>query len=126
MSRLFYNTDEDLKHTMNHYPMTEDQRQALDRDLAIIMEKLGDVGSLLRACYDGQDPPVWRAAEALAAMQRLLWALERVDGGLLGETAAEPLRQAVLLVDDDQGSVRTWRARDLREGAGDPESACGS
>jgi len=110
---------------MKHYPMTEDQRQALDRDLATIMEKLGDVASLLRACYDGQDPPVWRAAEALAAMQRLLWALERVDGGLLGETAGEPLREAVLSMDDDQGSVRTWRARDLREQTGDIDSSCG-
>ncbi|MGA2594402.1 MAG: hypothetical protein ABSH32_31260 [Bryobacteraceae bacterium] len=110
---------------MNHYPMTDDQRQALDRNLATIMEKLGDVASLLRACYDAQDPPVWRAAEALAAMQRLLWALQRVDGGLLGETAGEPLRQAVLLV-DGQASVRTWRARDLGGEAGDPESACGS
>lgn len=62
---------------MNHYPMTKDQRGALDQDLARIMENLRDIASLLRACYSEMDQPVFRAEEARAAVQRLIWALER-------------------------------------------------
>jgi len=67
----------DPYYKMSHYPMTEDQRRALDLGIATIMETLSDISDVLRACYDDQDPPVWRAEEARAAMQRLLWALER-------------------------------------------------
>jgi hypothetical protein len=62
---------------MKHHPMTKDQRQALDKDLAAIMENLENVATLLCACYDDKAVPVWRAGEARAAVQRLLWALER-------------------------------------------------
>jgi predicted secreted protein len=62
---------------MQHYPMTGEQRQTLERNMAAIMEILGDITGLLRACYDEQDTPVWRACEARAAMQRLVWATQR-------------------------------------------------
>lgn len=62
---------------MNHYPMTEEQREGLDHDLATIMEKLGDTAILLNACYGDRDQGVERAQAAQAAVQRLLWALER-------------------------------------------------
>jgi len=62
---------------MTHHKMTKDQRQTLDQDLATIMESLGSIANLLRACYGDADPSVYRAEEALAAVQRLLWALER-------------------------------------------------
>ena len=65
------------RETMGHYPMTEDQRQTLDRDLATIMEGLAGIETLVRACYDDGDERVDRAGEAHAAVQRLIWALER-------------------------------------------------
>jgi hypothetical protein len=69
---------------MQHYPMTKEQRGFLDQDLATIAAKLGDVATLLSACYGDDDLPVRRSEEAGAAVQRLLWALERQaqpDGG---------------------------------------------
>lgn len=62
---------------MNHYPMTKDQREALDQDLARIKENLGSIVDLLRACYSEKDHPVFRGEEAYAAVQRLIWSLER-------------------------------------------------
>jgi hypothetical protein len=62
---------------MKHYPMTREQREILGRRLATIMEDLGDTAKLLNACYGDKDPRAARVEEARAAMQRLLWALER-------------------------------------------------
>lgn len=62
---------------MKHYPMTEDQRLSLDANIATIMRALNETTNLLRACYDDQDPQLWRAEEVRAAMQRLIWALNR-------------------------------------------------
>lgn len=62
---------------MKHHPMTEEQREILSQDLATIVESLGDIATLLNACYGSKDPRVARAEEAQAALQRLLWALER-------------------------------------------------
>lgn len=62
---------------MKHYPITQDQRQMVDRDLAKIMESLGGITTLLRACHGDKDERVYRAEEACGAVQRLLWALER-------------------------------------------------
>jgi hypothetical protein len=79
---------------MKHYPMTEDQRQALDLGMAQIMETLRDIAGVLRACYDDQDPPVWRVEEARAAMQRLLWAIERQEPGEAGPLYAAEAPEA--------------------------------
>jgi hypothetical protein len=62
---------------MKHHPMTEEQREILNQDLATIMERLSEISILLNACYGTKDPRVARAEEAQAALQRLLWALER-------------------------------------------------
>jgi hypothetical protein len=62
---------------MKHNTMTKEQREILDCRLATIMEKLGDTANLLNACYGDKDPRLVRAEEAQAAVQRLLWALER-------------------------------------------------
>jgi hypothetical protein len=62
---------------LRHYPMTKEQRETLDRDLATILESLAGIETLLRACYRDEDPRVYRAGEASAAVQRLLWAMER-------------------------------------------------
>jgi hypothetical protein len=62
---------------MEHYPMTDEQRQCLDHNLTAIMGDLDDIANLLRACYGGGDMTVMRAEEASGAMQRLVWAVER-------------------------------------------------
>jgi DNA topoisomerase VI subunit A len=66
---------------MKHHPMTKEQREILNeilnQDLATIMQSLGDIATLLNACYGSKDPRVARAEEAQAALQRFLWALER-------------------------------------------------
>ena len=71
---------------MTHYPMTNDQGQALKEDLKAVMDTLSNALALLRACY-GDNEPVGRAEEASAAVQRLVWAVER-------KTNAEPCGQA--------------------------------
>ena len=62
---------------MKHYPMTKEQREILNQDLATITQRLSDITILLNACYGTEDPRAARAEEAQAALQRLLWALER-------------------------------------------------
>ena len=62
---------------MKHNPMTQEQRAILENDVAEIMGNLGDIANILNACYGEKDPQVARAEEAGAAMQRLLWALQR-------------------------------------------------
>jgi hypothetical protein len=59
---------------MKHHPMTKEQREILNQDLATITYRLSDITILLNACYGIEDA---RAEEAQAALQRLLWALER-------------------------------------------------
>ncbi len=68
--------------------MTEDQHHTLERGMATIMEILADITSVLSACYDDQDMPVWRAGEARSAMQRLIWAIERQAPGEIQEEYA--------------------------------------
>lgn len=78
---------------MNHYPMTKDQRDAMDRDLARIMENLRNIAGLLRACYSEKDHPVFRAEEARGAVQRLIWALERQSEAATSGGQAEAARR---------------------------------
>jgi hypothetical protein len=59
------------------YPMTVEQRRALNGDLASVQEKLEDILTLIRACYGDADDVRIRAEESAAALQRLKWALER-------------------------------------------------
>ncbi len=56
--------------------MTDGERQALNGDLERMMEDLREITITLRACYNEKDPPVYRAEEARAAVQRLIWALK--------------------------------------------------
>jgi hypothetical protein len=64
---------------MTRYPMTNEQRAILDGDLVAMMDKLGDISILLIACYGEDDPRVLRAGESQAALQRLVWGLDRQD-----------------------------------------------
>ena len=73
---------------MTHCPMTKDQRETLDRDLSTIIERLEDIATLLRACYGEKDPQVWRARVARAAVERLLWLVERETQSAMSVSAA--------------------------------------
>ena len=67
---------------MNHYPITIEQREALDRDLVMINETLAEIVMLLSASRRDKTEPLERAEEAQAAVQRLIWAVERCKGGV--------------------------------------------
>jgi hypothetical protein len=56
------------------------------------MEDLGDTANLLSACYGDKDPRAARVEEARAAVQRLLWALERQTQLTTGGDAAGSAR----------------------------------
>lgn len=64
---------------IEHYPMTDEQRQDLDRNLTMVINSLRNVANLLRACHGEADMTVFRAEEASGAVQRLVWAVERRD-----------------------------------------------
>ena len=63
--------------------MAGTQLQTLNHDLEAIMENLRDIEKQVRASYGGDTPPTRRAGEALGAVQRLLWALERHPQGIV-------------------------------------------
>jgi hypothetical protein len=71
--------------------MTKEQSGILDQDFATIMQSLGDITTLLNAYYGSKDR-VARAEEAEAALQRLLWALERQDISVTVEDAVGSAR----------------------------------
>ena len=77
---------------MDRYSMTKEQREDLDHQLATIMEQLGDTAILLNACYGDKDQRVERAQAAQAAVQRLLWALERESARITSGNAAGSAR----------------------------------
>jgi len=53
-----------LRDTMKNNPMTAEQREILEQDLATIVKNLGDISTLLNACYGDKDPRVARAEES--------------------------------------------------------------
>ena len=87
---------------MKHHPMTREQREILDQDLATIMNNLGDISTLLNACYGDRDPRVARAQESQAALQRLLWALERQgQAPTIGNAAGSALVREIVEIHVD-------------------------
>ena len=94
---------------MNHHPMTKEQRASLDHQLATIMEKLGDNAILLNACHGNKDQRVDRAQAAQAAVQRLLWALEREPGPITSGNAGGSARVREMVEVDTKGN-RTLRS----------------
>jgi len=59
------------------YPITPQQRELLEHDLTEVRDKLEDLANLVRTCCGEETEPDNRAAETLASLQRLQWALER-------------------------------------------------
>ena len=60
-----------------HVPMTIEQRQLVEADLATLRDKADNILSLMRTCYGEIGEPVVRAEETAAAVQRLAWSLDR-------------------------------------------------
>ena len=65
--------------SLKHYPATIEQRRRLDQDLSIIDEKARAILVLMRAWYSEDSQPAIRADQVAGAVQRLRWALERVE-----------------------------------------------
>jgi hypothetical protein len=82
---------------MKHHPITKEQCEILNQDLATIMQRLSDITNLLNACYGNNDPRAARAEESQAALQRLLWALERQKEipGAGNKAGSERVRQVL-------------------------------
>jgi hypothetical protein len=104
---------------MNHYPMTKEQRECLDHQLATIMEELGDTAILLNACYGDKDQRVERAQAAQAAVQRLVWALEREPLPITRENAggSAPVREMVEVDAKGNRALRSLRASTRSSGS---------
>jgi hypothetical protein len=58
-------------------PFANEQIVQLRRDWTFVGERLQDIAILMRACYGEDSQAVVRADEAVAALQRLKWELER-------------------------------------------------
>lgn len=64
---------------IERHPLTVEQRNQLDKDLACVEERLEAIGVLMCACYGDDSPPATRAGEVAAALQRLKWELKRTE-----------------------------------------------
>ena len=62
--------------------MARSELQTLNQDLETVMNNLRDIEKLVRALYHGDTDPTRRAGEAVGAVQRLAWAIERHPQGV--------------------------------------------
>ncbi len=58
-------------------PLATDQIVQLRNDLALVEDRLHDIGVLMRVSYGEESQAFVRAEETFAALQRLKWELER-------------------------------------------------
>ena len=63
----------------DRYPLTDEQRASVSRDIILVRETLHEVATLMRACFGDTSQVVIRAEECSAAVQRFEWELERTD-----------------------------------------------
>ena len=70
-------TSEIMPAPTERHPLTGEQRKQLDQDLVYIQERLQEIIVLMRVCYGEASQPAVRAEEAVGALQRLKWELER-------------------------------------------------
>ena len=62
--------------------MTTSTLANLNQDLETVMNTLRDIEKVVRALYDGDTAPTRRVGEAVGAVQRLIWAIERQPQGV--------------------------------------------
>ena len=65
--------------TSIHHPLTPEQRTQLREDLALVEERLQNIGILMHACYGDESQAAVRADEVDGAFQRLKWELSRMQ-----------------------------------------------
>jgi hypothetical protein len=65
------------QHMEERYPMTEEQRNALTRDLLSLRGKIEEIIILMTACYGPGSQASFRAGEISSSLQRFEWELER-------------------------------------------------
>jgi len=70
--------------SIQHHPLTVEQRTQLDQDLTIIQERLQNIAVLMHAGYGEESHAAIRADEVDGALQRLKWELERMQEGGAG------------------------------------------
>ena len=69
-----------LPNTAEHYPLTNDQLQEVQRDVLEMNARADELAQLLAAAFGEVDQRTIRAKEIDAALQRLRWAMQRSDG----------------------------------------------
>ena len=62
-----------------HHPLTPGQRAQLREDLALVEERLQNIAIVMHACYGDENQVAIRADEVDGALQRLKWALDRIQ-----------------------------------------------
>ena len=65
--------------TSIHHPLTPEQQTQLREDLALVEERLQNIGILMHACYGDESQAAIRADEVDGALQRLKWELGRIQ-----------------------------------------------
>ena len=63
--------------TAEHYPLTNDQLQVVQRDILEMNGRADELAQLLAAAFGEADQRTIRAKEIDAAFQRLQWAMQR-------------------------------------------------
>ena len=66
-----------LPNTVEHYPLTNDQLQDVQRDTLEMNARADELAQLLAAAFGETDQRAIRAKEIDAAFQRLQWAMQR-------------------------------------------------
>ena len=66
-----------LPNTAEHYPLTNDQLQEVQRDVLEMNARADELAQLLAAAFGEADQRTIRAKEIDAALQRLQWAMQR-------------------------------------------------
>jgi hypothetical protein len=66
-----------LPNTAEHYPLTRDQLQEVQKDVLEMNTRADELAQLLAAAFGEADQRTIRAKEIDAALQRLQWAMQR-------------------------------------------------
>lgn len=61
------------------HPLTPEQREETHSEIAQIKARLGEMATLMRACFGDAAQVTVRAEEACAAIERFEWELERAQ-----------------------------------------------
>ena len=67
----------DLRDTGEHYALSNDQLQVVQRDILEMNARADELAQLLAAAFGETDQRAIRAKEIDAAFQRLQWAMQR-------------------------------------------------